>query len=66
MVYSEPWYIQNPGIFRTLVYSESWYIQNPGIFRTLVYSEPCQTSMMEHFAKIVKGYNHFRKLYLFL
>ena len=38
--YSEPWYIQNPGLFRTLVYSEPWYVPNPGIFRTLVYSEP--------------------------
>ena len=33
--YSEPWYIQNPDIFRTLVYSGFWYIQNPGIFKTL-------------------------------
>ena len=33
--YSEPWYIQNPGIFRNVVYSEPWYIQKPGIFRTL-------------------------------
>ena len=49
---SEPWYIQDPGIFKspnifgTLVYSEFWYIQNPPIFKTrpifrsLVYSEP--------------------------
>ena len=27
--YSEPWYIQNPRMFRTLVYSEPWSIQNP-------------------------------------
>ena len=52
----EPWYIQNPdifrtrSIFRTLAYSQPLYIQNPGILRTLVYSkseaylEPCQTS----------------------
>ena len=26
--YSEPWYIQNPDIFRTLVYSKPWYIQD--------------------------------------
>ena len=33
--YSEFWYIQNSGIFRTTkTYSESWAIQNPGIFRT--------------------------------
>ena len=40
LTYSEHWYIQNPGIFRTLVcsepetYSEFQAIQNPGIFRT--------------------------------
>ena len=39
--YLEPWYIQNPEMFRTrstlktLAYSQPWYIQNPGIFRTL-------------------------------
>ena len=50
--YSEPWYIQNPGIFktrdifRTLVYPKLWHIgnqrliQNPGLFKTLGYSEP--------------------------
>ena len=52
LAYSELWYIQNPGIFktrgifRTLVYPKLWYIQNekyiqnPGLlFRTLGYSE---------------------------
>ena len=36
-VHSEPWYIQNPGIFWNLAYSEPWYIyiQYPGIFRIL-------------------------------
>ena len=55
-IYSEPWYIQNPGIFRTRsifrtlvyleleAYSEPWYIQN----------SRCQTSTMEHLAKIVQ------------
>ena len=64
----------NPGIFRTVIYPEPWHIQNqnhiqiPGVFRTLVYSkfeaylEPCQTTTMKHFAKIVNGYNFFRKL----
>ena len=28
-VYSEPWYIHNPGIFRTPIYSERWHTQNP-------------------------------------
>ena len=63
---------------RTLAYSESWYIQkqshiqNPGIFRALAdseheaYSEPYQASTMEHFAKIVHGYNYICKLQLFL
>ena len=32
--YSEFWYVENPGKFRTKTYSESWAIQNPGIFRT--------------------------------
>ena len=40
--FSEPWYIQNLGIFRTLVNSEPCHIQNPGIFRTLAYTEPWQ------------------------
>ena len=35
-VHSEPWYIQNPGIFRTLVYSEPWHILKLGIFRTVL------------------------------
>ena len=40
LAYSEPWYIQNPDIFktrnicRTLVYSEPRYIENSGIFKT--------------------------------
>ena len=54
----EPWYIQNPDIFRTRsifrtpVYSQAWNIQNPRIFRTLAYLkceeylEPCHTSAM--------------------
>ena len=33
------WYIQSPGIFRTLAYSGSWYIQSRSIFRTLLCSE---------------------------
>ena len=61
----------NPSIFRTLVYSKLWHIQNIGIFRALGYSEPeansesCQTSMMEHYAKILAAiavfgnYNYF-------
>ena len=51
MAYSEP-----------DAYSEPWHIQNPGVFRTLAYSEPCQTSTMQHFAKIVNGYNYFRNI----
>ena len=43
-VYSEAWYIQDPGIFSTLEYSEPCYLQNPGIqnpsiFRSLRYSK---------------------------
>ena len=45
----------NPNIFRTLVYSRS---------ETEAYSEPCQTSMMEHFAKIVNSCSIFCKLFL--
>ena len=71
LAYLEPWYLQNPDIFkirsilRTLAYSQPWYIQNTGIFRTLRYSkskpcsERCQTSMMKCFAKVVRGYNYF-------
>ena len=49
--YSEPWYIHNPGIFRTVVYSQPWYIQNP--VKHLRWSV---------FAKIVNGYNYFHKI----
>ena len=63
--YLEPWYNQNPdifrvrNIFRTLAYSQPWYMQNPGILRTLAYSkpeaylEPCQASTS---ATIVNSY----------
>ena len=74
LAYLEPWYIQNPdifrtrSIFRTLAYSEPRYIQNPRIFRTLAYSksetysEACEKSTMKRFAKKLNGYNCFRKL----
>ena len=58
-VYSEPSYIQNPGILRTLLCSEHWHIQNRDKFRSLGYSEPGgysevrQSSIMERFAKII-------------
>ena len=56
LAYLQPWYIQNPdifrttSIFRTLAYSQAWHIQNPRIFRMLAYSkseaysELCQRS----------------------
>ena len=47
-VYSEPWYIQNLGIFRVLVYSE-------------LKACLCQPSRVERFANIVNSYNHFHK-----
>ena len=65
VVYIESSILRTRGIFRTLVCSESWQIQNLGIFWTPGYSEPetCselyQTSMMNCFEKIVKGYNYF-------
>ena len=74
LAYLQPWYIQNPdifrtiSIFRTLAYSPAWYIQNHRIFRTLAYSksepysEPCQTSTMKCFVKTVNGYHFFCKL----
>ena len=51
MVYSQPWYIQNPRMFRMLLYSKSE-----------AYSELCQTSAMKHFAKIDNGYDYFPTL----
>ena len=65
LVYYEHWtderkyFFAYSDIFKTLC--------NPGIIRTLTYSvpeaylEPCQRSMMESFAKLVKGYNYFPK-----
>ena len=56
MVYLEPEAYSEPQ------YSQAWNIQKTRIFRTVAYSEPCQTSTMKRFAKIVNGYNYFRKL----
>ena len=60
LAYSEPWYIQNPdifktrNIFRTLIYSE---IENSGIFKTqgLLRHLQCQTSTMKRFVKTANG-----------
>ena len=49
--YCEPWFIENRGIFRTLVYSEPWHIQNP--VKHLLWSV---------FAKIVNDYNYFHNI----
>ena len=66
----EPWYIQNPDVFR---YRK--HIQNPGIFTTPIYSELWHIQNLRHIqnpfakivnAKIVNGYNYFHKLSLFL
>ena len=60
LTYLEPWYIQNPNIFkiriifRTLVYLELWNIQNPKLI---------QTSAMKRFVKIVYG-KQFRSVSL--
>ena len=40
-VYSEPWNIEDPGIFRILTSSKPWHIQNPRILRNQSYSAPC-------------------------
>ena len=65
-------YSETPGIFRNLAFSELRYIKDHGIFRTRgifrtlayseheEYSELFQTSTVEHFSKIVNGYNYFR------
>ena len=68
LTYLDPWYIQNPNIFkiknidpqseitiRILVYSEPRYIQNPDILKIQgLFSHPrCQTSTMKGFVKIV-------------
>ena len=63
LTYSEPWYIQNPdifktrNIFRTLVYSEPRCTENYGIFKTqgLFRYLRCQTSTMKRFVKTVNG-----------
>ena len=51
LAYSQLWYIQNTGTFKTLSYSKS-----------KTYSEPCQTSTMKRFAKIVNGFHCLHKL----
>ena len=57
--YSETWHTQNPGIFKSLSNSEKETYSEPEVF-----SEPCQTSIVECFAKIVHSYNFFHKLQL--
>ena len=61
----------NPGILRTVVYpqaysepeeySEPRYIQHACISKIEAHAEPFKTSTMKHFAKIINGYNYFRK-----
>ena len=57
---NNPWYIQNPSIFRILIFTEPWHlenqkhIQNPKHIQNTV-----QASIMECFAKIVNGCNYF-------
>ena len=46
LVYLQPWYIQNPGIFRNLAYSKSKGYSNIKDLR-------CQISAMKRFVKIV-------------
>ena len=61
LAYSEPWYIQNSGTFRTrnafriLGYSEPWFIQNSR--HTYLRWSALWNSY--------NGYNYFRKLQLF-
>ena len=60
--YSEPWHIQNPGIFRTLPYSDP--------FSTFVYSvsqaysQPCQTFAIKRFPKTIEIL--FRTIYNYI
>ena len=49
-------------IFRTVVHSEPCHIEISGVFRIGSYSELCQTATMQHFARIVNGYNYFRNI----
>ena len=64
LTHSKPWhienkrYIKNLGIFKTLAYSKPQYIQNPGTMKTQVIFK---TLNMEHFAKIINGYNYVCK-----
>ena len=64
LTYSEPWYIQDPDIFKT----RNIFSKNPGIFRTQVYCNSgifktqdlfshlrCQASTIKRFLKTVKG-----------
>ena len=48
---SEPWHIDNSGIFRTLTY-----------LKPDICSEPSQRFEMECFSKITKSYNYFSKV----
>ena len=54
LAYIEPWYIQNPDIFRTRRNSKPWHIYNPGIFTTPVYSERWHVQNPRHIQNPVK------------
>ena len=53
LTYLEPWYIQNPDIFRTLGSSQPWYIQNPIYKERLYIQNPntCRTLSKEAFCE---------------
>ena len=59
--YSEPWYIQNSGIFRARDIFRILGFRTLGYSEPEAYSEPCQTSTMEHFDKQLTA-NYFRNI----
>ena len=68
LAYSELWYIQNPGIFKTLahsepeIYSESRAIQNPGIFRTRGIFRTLSNIYDAALIETANSYNYFHNI----
>ena len=65
LAYSELWYIQNPGISKTLHIQNQRHIQNPEIFRTRSILRTLSNIYDGALWETANGYNYFLKLQLF-
>ena len=66
LAYAEPWYIQNPGIYRYRGIFKTLVYQKPDILRTVVYSEPRDIQNPRHFQNhgILRDLTHSKPQYI--